>query len=313
MTSFFNQLKAIAFLSALALSQPAAANLSALISIHEGGSDMWEQRGRIQDLLEKKFGFDRVRFLVDATPAEIPARMQTFLETPAQQDDRRFVWVSGFNRYEDSSVCADTKFQTIKPSATSFILAPSCYTDIISLPQGTRHFSLTTPTPITQAARLGRTHANTAPWIAVLALPSSNEPIIQGTNSLIFDYLNTAQNNQMDPAALLHHLRVRFRWNGSNFTPQLDLFDRGIQRTHLRPFGIRHSQSSNHASFGGLPTRARKSQLALYSKPYGLDGLTIATQNKPVRILRRDHDGDMRFVAIGSSFFGWVKSNDLVN
>ena len=312
MTPFFKKIKAVAFLSALVLSHPAAANLSALISIHEGGGDMWQQRGRIQDLLEKRYGFDTVRFLVDATPSEIPSRLQKFLEAPADEDDRRFVWVSGFNQYKDSSVCADKKFQTIRPRATSLILAPSCYTDIISLPQGTRHFSMTSPTPNTQAARLGRTHANTAPWIAVLALPSSNEPIIQGTNSLIFDYLNVAQNDQIDPAALLHHLRVRFRWNGSDFTPQLDLFDRELPRNQLRPFGIENENSSKYASFGGSPNRIRKSQLALYSKPNGVDGLTIAARNNPVRVLRRDRDGDMRFVAIGTSLFGWVKSDDLV-
>lgn len=291
----------------------ASASLSALISIHEGNADMWEQRDKLRDLLHNRFGFNDVRFLVDATPEEIPDRLKKFLEEDATPEDRRLVWVSGFNNKQTDSICANSNFDPIQPKAASLILAPSCYTDVIALPQGTRHYSLTAPVIGQTAARMGRTHASTAPWIAVLTLPSVNEAVIQGTNSLVFDHLTTAMRNHLDPAALLRHIRAKFRWNGSNYTPTLDLFDRGLPREALRPFGLLKSSHLDAVTRGGTPARLRAPSFALYTKPDALDGLSMSVNtHKPVRVLRRNRDGDMRFVAIGTDYFGWVKTNDLV-
>jgi len=313
MTRFIKNLALYVFLSPLILAKPAAATLSALISIHEGSTDMWEQRAGIQELLHTRFGFDDVRFLVDATPEETPARLKRFLEEAAGPDDRRLVWVSGFNQRQDSTVCAARNFQTIRPKAASMILAPSCYTDIISLPQGTRHFSMTSPTPETSIARIGRTRATNSPWIAVLTLPSSSEAVIHGTNTLIFDHLNSSTKGHLDPAALLQHLRSKFRWNGSDFTPTLDYFDRGLARKDMRPFGINRTVSTIAVNSGGHPVRFRKPVFGLYAKPDARDGLVMSVQaGIPVRGLRRDRDGQMYYVAVGTSHFGWVKSDDLV-
>ena len=303
----------LAFLSPLMFTTPtAAASLTALISIHEGSTDMWEQRADIQDLLKSRFGFGDVQFLVDATPGEIPERMKAFLEQPADPDDRRLVWVSGFDPHQDSTVCAGGKFQTIHPRTSSLILAPDCYTDIIALPQGARHYAMTAPTQTTRAARIGRTRATNAPWIAVLTLPSENEAVIQGTNDLVFEHLKLAPQMRLDPVALLHHLRTRFRWNGSDFTPTLDLFDRGLSREQLRPFGIAQTAPAQEAIDVGTPRRLRNAFFEIYTKPDASDGGGMSLRaDMPVRVLRRDRDGQMRYASVGSSLFGWIKSDDL--
>ncbi|NQV98393.1 MAG: hypothetical protein HQ483_01750 [Rhodospirillales bacterium] len=296
----------------LSVSLPAGAALTALISVHEGSRDMWEQRDRIQTLLRQRFGFDEVHFLVDATPAEVPARLKQFLEEAAEPDDRRLVWLSGFADNQETSICAARSFDTIRPRASSLILAPACYTDIITLPQGTRHYGLTAPLPGNSTARLGRTRAADAPWIAVLTLPSTNDAIIHGTNALIFAHLEEAPVDHLDPAALLHHLRVKFRWNGSDFTPTLDLFDRGLDPGALAPFGIRPTAAGPLAAIGGAPGLMRRSSFGLYAKPDALDGLEMSAHiDDPVRVLRRDRSGQMRFVAVGTDFFGWVRTDDL--
>lgn len=292
---------------------PATASLSALISIHEGQTDMWEQREKLQDLLHDRFGFEHVQFLVDATPEEIPGRLKKFLEQDAGPDDRRLVWISGLNNRQNDSVCANRSFDTIKSKAASLIMAPACYTDVIALPQGSRHFSITAPVVGKTAARIGRTRAVSAPWIAVLTLPSDNEAVIQGTNALIFEHLNAAAKNHMDPAALLQHIRVKFRWNGSDYTPTLDLFDRGLSRESLRPFGLLKAQRRYQPSKAGVPAQMRKSSFGLYTSPEALDGLSMSVNTQePVRTLRRNRDDNMRFVAIGADYFGWVKIDDLV-
>jgi len=313
MLRIFKTLALLVLLGPLVFTKPAAATLSALISIHEGNADMWEQRASIQELLRKRFGFDDVRFLVDATPEETPARLKKFLEEEAGPNDRRLVWVSGLNQRQNSTVCAARNFQTIRPKAASLILAPGCYTDIISLPQGTRHFSMTSPTPESSTARIGRTRATNAPWIAVLTLPSANEAVIQGTNELIFEHLNASSKGHLDPAALLQHLRARFRWNGSSFTPTLDYFDRGLAREQIRPFGINRTRNDHVVFSGGTPVRFRKSVFGLYAKPDARDGLAMTVPSGiSVRALRRDRDGQMHYIAVGTSHFGWVKSDDLV-
>jgi len=314
MNQFITRLAFLFFLSVLILSQPAAAKLSALISVHEGRADMWEQRTRIQELLRQRFAFDEVRFLVDATPEEIPGRMKRFLEDPATADDRRLVWISGFGQQKSESVCAKQKFSPIHPQASSLVLAPRCFTDIVSMPQGTRHFSVTSPTPTTSEARIGRTRSSHAPWIAVLTLPSANEAFIQGTNELVLAHLTTAPKNHLDPAALLYQLRVGFRWNGSDYTPTLDLFDRGVPRQKIRPFGIVQGKAIRQSVLAGSPGRLRTATATLFSEPDAHDGLEIPTRtSNRLRILRYDQDQLMRYVSVGNSFFGWVRSDDLAN
>jgi len=152
-----------------------------------------------------------------------------------------------------------------------------------------------------------------APWIAVLTAPSANEAVIQGANGLIFEYLKSASKNQLDPAALLNHLRLRFRWNGYDFTPTLDYFDRGVPREQLRPFGIFHTQTSQATSEVGLPGRLQKPVFGLFADFVARDGLAMSVEaDTSVRILCRDLDGQMRFVAIGDTLFGWVRSDALV-
>ncbi len=302
----------IAF-AAIALSPPPAkAGLQALISLHEGSGDIWERRLALQELLRGRFGFDEVRFMVDATPGEVPGIIRDFLEAPHERGDRRLVWISGLDDAEGGAICGGQNFRPIRPIAPSLILAPTCYTRTIALPQGSRHYGVTAPDRDRADARLGRINAGDAPWIALIALPSARAEVVAGANTLIYEHLKQAASGLLDPAAMLRTLRTRFRWNRADFTPTLDLYDRGVGRAEIRPFGFIKGVEENPNIRPARTARARTRVLDLYARPETGGGAAVSLSGEtPVQVLRSDRDGQMRFVAIGARLFGWVSANDL--
>ena len=300
-------------LAAITISPPpATAGLQALISLHEGSGDIWERRVAIQELLRGRFGFDEVRFLVDATPGEVPSEIRDFLEAPHEPGDRRLVWISGLDRADGGSICGSQQFKPIRPTAPSLILAPTCYTEVIAFPQGSRHYGVTAPDRDRAEARIGRTNAGDAPWIALITLPSARADFVVGANSLVYEHLKRAASGLLDPAAILQTIRTRFRWNGADFTPSLDLYDRGVGRSDIRPFGFVKGLAESPDILLARRATARTPMLDLYPRPEIGDGAAISLPGEtPVQILRGDRDGHMRFVAIGARLFGWVKANDL--
>ncbi len=302
----------IAFVAVTVSPPPAKAGLQALISLHEGSGDIWERRVALQELLRGRFGFDEVRFLVDATPGEIPDKVRDFLEAPHEQGDRRLVWISGLDHADGSSICGSQKFKPIRPAAPTLILAPTCYTQTIAFPQGSRHYGVTAPDRERSEARLGRINAGDAPWIALITLPSARADFIAGANTLVYEHLKQAASGLLDPAAILSSLRTRFRWNGADFTPSLDLYDRGVGRSEIRPFGFVKGLAEGADIRLARTAKALVPVLELYPRPETSGGAVISLSGQtPVQILRSDRDGHMRFVAVGTRLYGWVKANDL--
>ena len=303
---------ALGFAFAAATMTPAAeAAPRALISLHDSGQLTWEKRVSLQESLRKRFGFMETRFLVDATPEEVPEAIKSFLEEAPEEYDRRLVWVSGLDRRHDLSVCPSPDFEPIRPLAPSLILAPACYGPALMLPQGARHFSLSTPGRDTEA-RIGRIKAGDAPWIAHLTLPSDAKRFVQAADTLIEGHFSQGPGGALDAGRLLHLLRARFRWNGSRFTPSLDVFDRGVTAQALYPLALdtdqRHSWEGRH----GRQIDVHGPALALYDRP-ALDAPPVLTvpRAETIRLLRIGADERMRFVTVDGKYFGWARADDL--
>lgn len=284
----------------------------ALIALHDNGQLTWEQRVTLQASLRQRFGFSETRFLVDATPDEIPMAAKRFLEETPDEDDRRLVWVSGLDRRHDMSVCPGADFEPIRPAAPSLILAPGCFAEALLLPQGARHFGISSPAIKTSTARVGRIKAADAPWIAHLALPADAKRFVQAADTLIAEHLANGPGGGLDAGGLLHLLRARFRWNGSSFMPSLDVFDRGITATALHPLALdarrRYSWEGRH----GRRIAARGAGLALFDRP-AMDAKPALVVRNPaaIRLLRTGADERMRFVTLGGNLFGWARADDL--
>ena len=167
----------------------AHAGTKALISLHGHSQLTWEQRLTLQESLRKVFDFAETRFLVDATADEVAPVVKRFLEKTAENSDRRLVWVSGLDSRTPSSICPKSGLKPIRPVAPSLILAPAWLAKGLILPQGTRHFAITQPSPITREARLGRITETDVPWIAHLALPSDHPRFIRAADALIINNL----------------------------------------------------------------------------------------------------------------------------
>ena len=306
-------LTALALPLALSLFATASkAGSRALISLHEADQTTWEKRVTLQESLRRRFGFDETRFLVNATPKEVPAAVKRFLEEPADEDDHRLVWVSGLDRHHDRSICPDATFDPIEPRATSLILAPACYGDALLMPQGTRHFSLGTPDAKDTTARIGRVRTVDAPWIAHLSLPADGARFVEGVDAVIAGHLSQGPGDNLDAAGLLHLLRARFRWNGSNYTPSLDLFDRGIEPDELHPFAFDARRKRSWLGRHGRKVDVRGSELPFYDQPSVKRGPDLNLYKRDtVRVLRHGRDEAMRFVTVDARYFGWVRKNDL--
>ena len=291
---------------------PADAQSRALISLHEAGQMTWEKRVTLQERLKKHFGFDEVRFLVDTTPNEVPAAVKTFLEEPTEKNDQRLVWVSGLDKPDNRSICPDTTFDPIKPSATSLILAPACYSNAISIPQGARRFSLDSPQNYNTTARVGRVQVSDVSWLAHLSLPADGVQFVQDVDTIISKYLSQGSSANLDPATLLNLLRGGFHQNGSNYTPSLTLFDRGIDPEDLHPFtfNVKHKPSwlTHHAQ----KIDVQLNELPFYDHASDKSGSAVVLY-KPgtVHVLRHGRNKDMQFVAVNARYFGWVRKNDL--
>ena len=291
---------------------PADAQSRALISLHEAGQMTWEKRVTLQERLKKHFGFDEVRFLVDTTPNEVPAAVKTFLEETTEENDQRLVWVSGLDKPDNRSICPDTTFDPIKPSATSLILAPACYSNAISIPQGARRFSLDSPQNYNTTARVGRVQVSDVSWLAHLSLPADGVQFVQDVDTIISKYLSQGSSANLDPATLLNLLRGGFHQNGSNYTPSLTLFDRGIDPEDLHPFtfNVKHKPSwlTHHAQ----KIDVQLNELPFYDHASDKSGSAVVLY-KPgtVHVLRHGRNKDMQFVAVNARYFGWVRKNDL--
>ncbi|MEK9752902.1 MAG: hypothetical protein VW338_06785 [Rhodospirillaceae bacterium] len=308
-------LKVLALLALVAASLPngpAKAEPRALISLHEGGQLTWERRLALQEALRKRFGFAETRFLVDATQNEVPAAVKRFLEDAPDEDDRRLVWISGLDRRHELSVCPDPEFAPIRPAAPSLILAPACFATALLLPQGARHFAISAPNVRTREARVGRVDAKDAPWIAHLALPADDARFVQAADTLIADHLAIAPGGALDAGDLLHLLRARFRWNGSEFTPTLDVFDRGVTARAIHPLALDASRRHSWSGRLGRRIEARRGAIQLYDRP-AMDAAPAVTVERPatIRLLRNGADERMRFVMLGQNMFGWVRAADL--
>lgn len=311
------KIKHLLFISGLAAfiglsAMPAKAEPRALISLHDGGELTWEQRVSLQASLRKRFGFTETRFLVDATPGEVAGAVKRFLEEPLEENDRRLVWVSGLDRRHAASVCPDADFQPIRPVAASLILAPACFGDALMMPQGARHFGVSTPAGRTTETRVGRIDAADAPWIAHVALPSDAARFVQGANTLIAEHLASGPGGALDAADLLHLLRARFRWNGSSFTPGLDVFEHGAPARALYPLALDTNREHSWLGRHGRRIEARSRALTLYDRPM-LSAQPALVLERPdtIRLLRQSDDARLRYVAIDGKFFGWVRTDDL--
>ncbi|MDD9877785.1 MAG: hypothetical protein OXR84_10130, partial [Magnetovibrio sp.] len=218
---------------------PAGAATEAMISFHGTDNESWARRAAVQDLLRDHYGFDRVKVLVDATADEVPARVRRFLEKPARPGDRRFVWVSGLKGAEGKTVCPGRNAKPVRPTAAALVLAPGCFAQVMRFPQGARHYGLSAPDPRNRAARIGRIDAADPALLALLNLPVGDVRFVAGADTLVFDAIKAGkQAGVLDPARLLTALRSGFRWNGSRYTPALDLFYRGAETDTLAPFGF---------------------------------------------------------------------------
>ena len=291
---------------------PADAQSRALISLHEAGQMTWEKRVTLQERLKNQFGFDEVRFLVDTTPNEVPAAVKTFLEEPTEENDQRLVWVSGLDKPDARSICPDTTFDPIKPSATSLILAPACYSNVISIPQGARRFSLDSPQVYNTTARVGRVQVSDVSWLAHLSLPADGVQFVQDVDTIISKYLSQGSSANLDPATLLNLLRGGFHQNGSNYTPSLTLFDRGIDPEDLHPFTFNANQKPSWLTRHAQKIDVQLNELPFYdhaSEKSGSD--VILYKPDTVHVLRHGRNKDMQFVAVNARYFGWVRKNDL--
>jgi len=295
----------------VALSGEASAGARALISLHDNGDMSWSQRVALQDSLRERFGFTETRFLVDATPDEVPFHVKQFLEEGAAENDHRLVWVSGLAREQGpaNSICPGPGFEPIRAAAPSLILAPACYGDVLMMPQGARHFGITEPSAGAETSRVGRIRAADAPWLAHLALPSDGPRFVAGADGMIQRFLNRADGDTLDAAALLHLLRSEFRWNGSSYTATLDLFDRGIERDALLPFAM---SAHSRPVLRGRTLAVHKPELALYARPAPKAGAAAYLRaGERIRVLRQGRDKSLRYVAVPSGLFGWVRADDL--
>jgi len=287
----------------------AGAGTTALVSFHGTGNGAWERRLQIQDLLRSGFDFDEVTVLVDTTPKEVPKQVRKFLESPLRDGDKRFVWISGAGK----SICPGNATAPIQPRAPSLILAPGCYISAVRFPQGARHYGLTTPEPIRAAARVGRIDSRDPAWVSLLALPSSEDRHIEGADMLLLESLKAGRDHGIiDPSALLHALRAGFRWNDSRYTPTLNLFHQGTETDALAPFGFLPKQKASDRLDRIRPVTLRKARLNLHETPRAHLGPALSIRkSEPVRVLRADPSGGMRFVAVGEKIFGWVRRDDL--
>ena len=290
----------------------AKAESRALISLHEAGQMTWEKRVTLQEKLKNQYGFDEVRFLVDTTPNEVPAAVKTFLEEPTEENDQRLVWVSGLDKPGNRSICPDTTFDPIKPSATSLILAPTCYSNAISIPQGARRFSLDSPQVYNTTARVGRVQVSDVSWLAHLSLPADGVPFVQDVDTIISKYLSQGSGANLDPAKLLNLLRGGFHQDGSNYTPSLTLFDRGIDPEDLHPFTFNTNQKPSSLTRHAQKIDVHLNELPFYDHASDKSGSAVILY-KPdtVHVLRHGRNKDMQFVAVNARYFGWVRKNDL--
>lgn len=307
-------LSALALLTAALPLRPAFAGTAALISFHGDDPGTWERRLAVQDLLRDGYGFDEVRVVTDATAREIPSRVRAFLEAPAGPGDRRLAWVSGLGDGAAKGICPPAGERPIRPRAASLILAPTCYGAAIGFPQGARHYALTTPRPSEVTARIGRIQADDPAFIGLLTLPADDGRHVDGADTLVFDHLKDRQAaGTVDPAALLATLRGGFRWNGSAYTPSLDLFRRGAEKDDLEPFGFGAPTGGGDTRLTKIrPARHRARTIRLHAVPsVGAGAALTVGGRRPVRVLRTDRSGAMRYVAVGDNIYGWVRRHDL--
>jgi len=293
-----------------------ASSSEALISFHGADNGSWERRAAVQDLLRDHYGFDQVRVLVDATAAEVPKEVRRFLEKPARPGDQRFVWVSGLKGEAGKTVCPGPAAAPMRPSASTLVLAPDCYKPVIRFPQGARHYRLSAPAPGAAAARVGRIDARDPGLVALITLPVGDDRYVAGADSLIFDSLKAGgKAGIVDPTYLLRALRAGFRWNGTAYTPTLDLFYGGAHEA-VGPFGFRSDQTGAALLERVRPVKRKAGRKAGRLRvhdspdPHTAAALTVRKPG-PVRVLRADRSGAMRYVAIGDNLFGWVRRHDL--
>lgn len=289
-----------------------ASGIEALISFHGADDLSWERRAAVQDLLRRDYGFDRLRVLVDATAEEIPVKVRQFLEKPAGPGDRRLVWVSGLIGGTGKTICPAPDAAPVRPAAPSLILAPDCYASLIRFPQGARHYGMTAPSYSARTARLGRTDAADPAFIGFLNLPQGEARFITGADALIFDVLKTnGKAGLIDPGRLLARLRAGFRLSGTAYTPSLDMFFQASETHVPHPFGFARGAPTETGLRRLSRVDHRAAALRVHDRPNGNAPALVIRKPGPIRVLRSDRSGAMRYVAIGKDLYGWVRRHDL--
>jgi len=283
-----------------------SAERSALIALYDNSS-VWTRASQAKVLLEQNFGFSEVRLLVNATPHEITKEIVVFLKKATDPHDQRLIWVSG-SRSDYKEPSCDEKFHTIKPLGAVFMMAPSCFENMIQLPPVTRHFSLSTPRP----SRI-RKKQNQSLGLAYLLLPSNNPLHIDRADQIILEVLKTHQSDSLAPDAFLNALRLRFRENESLFTPSLEITP-GQFRPHFDepPLTSRGQKLNKDEIAVGRAVKPRVRHLNLYRSP--LERAEPALRlppNTPFFIIRRSQNGVMAYGQAGTHFFGWALIHEL--
>lgn len=297
------------WLIVLALAAPggkALAASEALIALRDSGAEGWRRHGRAQELLRERYGFDTVHVLVNATPAEIPARVRAFVERPADAQARRLVWISGVAPGDPASPCPSPEWQPVNPAAATLIAAPGCFADKIVLAPGSRHFEITSPAPA-YPPRFERLGAPVS--LAVVTLPSDAPRFVDRADDIVLDLLG--RGGAVSPARLLAALRHGFDADGSDYTPVLDATQGMASRDVLEPAGTT-TMADDTADWAGHPTRARFLAFDMRRVPDpAADPALRLPATTPLRALRRDKGGRMVFVNAAKRFYRWVAADDL--
>lgn len=287
----------------------AQAESKALVALYDGGNG-WERAGHLQELLEQKYGFSKAQVLVNSTPDEIPGLVRDFLSEPGEPGDKRFAWVSGMGLENNNSPCPRSNLRRVHPSVDALVLAPECYSDLVSLPYGAKHVSVGRSSDETpQRAR----KSSRVPAIALLALPSDKPEFIESADRLIMKVLQSGKFDDLHPYRLLDGLRNGFRENGSDYTPSLDIAAwRGAFITATRMSNV----PDIHPSRQHLGTADRARPLVNVLRVYGSAKENAGPAlrvfgNQPISVFRSDSSGRMVFVRVRGGRYGWVNSREL--
>lgn len=305
-----------AMLAITVLSSTAAyADGEAFIGVVDNKESGWGRDLAIKNALQNRLGFQTVRLNADTTPAELPKRMQQFLERTGGTGDRRLVWISGPAAGPDSP-CPGNETQLIQPATAALLLVPACVAEFIRLPTNAMHVTMR-DMPAHQPPLVADHTGDVAPTV-VVTLPSDDTATLVAANAIV---LAAIQEGAVSPAEILQRLRFGLRQDGSGYTPSIDA--EPASAAWSRRFLALGNAATNAAKHtGGTPSMnhspllplkwPRHGHLAIYTS----DEATAAPAlwlpgNTSVSLLRRNGDGSLGYVQSSNGLFGWVKIDDV--